>query len=644
MYVLGFLLLSLLLSFLLFIYLCLPALIGNVPLEWLTRETRQTVFTSISILCIIFPFYCIIPQFFIARWLTKKAKEGATLQSLTSPLSLWSCCLIPAIYAPIPVLLIVLLLGWMEILNQAITPPMPLVISEETTRITGPLTNDGYIDFFKALEQRFSPSELATDENGYRDFVRLFGYIGSDRKPEDYEFYRLQTYEKLGLDSDIPPTLVFPELPQTVDDESLARPWTLEEFPTLADWVNEIDVPLDAIAETFRKPVCCIPLLLDSGSMKSGIQYLTPNVITQVVDTYQFFRKVVVSFQARAGYRIGLGDIDGAIDDKISIMRFGRHYARIGGFMHHAIGSAFERMALEIPVGANPAHPPTEEQIRRLFAGLDALPSRTPITESIEWERHVALDSIQWLAICVGASRAELSAEQLQALGQDVPPMLLTRTFDWNVVFRRMNETFDAMHEPLPRTKLASILDGINVSEGLGTLYLRLFYSLLIPGARDAFMANEFIGIIAGSMAVNRIEARMLEAQCSENMQRLALAMLLYELEHGTMPGKDWTTQIGVPAKYFSCSSNPTAEGFASYAVVQYGNTTDDTVVGSQDTILLIELTEAVPLEEAVITVDEVLERKRWGSYPSCGMVAFHSGAVRSVWDEEDLLRMLGRE
>ena len=75
---------------------------------------------------------------------------------------------------------------------------------------------------------------------------------------------------------------------------------------------------------------------------------------------------------------------------------------------------------------------------------------------------------------------------------------------------------------------------------------------------------------------------------------------------------------------------------------------TSDTVAGS---LMLIELTEAVPFAEAVITVDEVLERSRLGSMHTSrtgGMNVVHrSGAVRSMSptiEKEELLRMLGRE
>ncbi|MCL2744652.1 MAG: hypothetical protein FWE67_12445 [Planctomycetaceae bacterium] len=136
----------------------------------------------------------------------------------------------------------------------------PLVISEKTTRITGPLTAKGEIDFFKALEQRFYPPELATDDNGFRDFVRLFGDVSG--MSSDPEFYRLQKYEKLGLDPNVPPTLALPlahyvvvenfyktkgEAPPANPRRDFLDPWTLEDYPMLEEWINDIDTPLDAV-------------------------------------------------------------------------------------------------------------------------------------------------------------------------------------------------------------------------------------------------------------------------------------------------------------------------------------------------------------------------------------------------------------
>jgi hypothetical protein len=138
-------------------------------------------------------------------------------------------------------------------------------------------------------------------------------------------------------------------------------------------------------------------------------------------------------------------------------------------------------------------------------------------------------------------------------------------------------------------------------------------------------------------------------ADCMENVQRLTLAMLLYQCEHGKLPDENWVEQIkpylGEKAEqYFSCPANPSPKGETTYAMVRYG----DTVAGSLETMLLIELKEPVPFDKAIVAVEEVLNRKRTGSQHSGGMnVGYRNGAVRfmsETIDEAELLRQLGRE
>ena len=269
---------------------------------------------------------------------------------------------------------------------------LPLTAAEETTQITGPLTADGYIDFFKALEEKMYPAELATDNNGFRLFVRQFGDASLDAKSEHSEFYRLQKYQKLGLDPNVPPTLTLPLEPSEVlkkfyeekrekgkefslvDDSG--KPWTLKEYPMLVDWIKEIDAPMDAVAEMIRKPIFFSPALSSWESAESG----RPQALYDIrLSDVQLCRSIARTLQARATYRISQGNIDGAIDDKLTIHRLGRLHAQKGCLVQHLIGIAIEGMGIAIPVGANPEHPLTEKQIRRILDGLNALPPREPI-------------------------------------------------------------------------------------------------------------------------------------------------------------------------------------------------------------------------------------------------------------------------
>jgi len=545
-----------------------------------------------------------------------------------------------------------------------------LVISEETTRITGPLTARGEIDFFKALEEKIYPPELATDDNGFRIFVRTFGDVGSTADNAEYgEFYRLQKYEKLGLDPNIPPTLTFPREPLTIIRDfckakgeempwrqiNLDRPWTLEEYPMLADWIDGIDEPLDAIAEAIRKPIFMSPMYQSPESVESGIPQFFIDMLLPDVQTMRAMAKM---FSARANYRIALGNIDGAIDDKLTIHRLGRQVMQKSLLVEHLVGISCEEIATAIPIGANPEHPLTEAQIRRLLAGLDALPPRFSLQDSFEIERYLALDAVQAIA--------EGREAFFRLLDRDEPSI-----FDWlfrllpidkNVAFRRVNEAYDFLQEPAPREKLRtmqetilkdskpsesgrSILEDYSSASGRGKILADLIITLFVP--------ND----VAAEETVHRSE-------CADNMQRLALAILLYQLEHDEMPGENWAEQIqkylgdgafGEGAEqYFSCPANPAASGETTYALVQCADTTSGHVGGS---LMLVELTESVPFDRAIVSIDETLElaadrRKVWQNAPHTskmgGMnVVYRNGAVRylhSSTTEEEWLRLLGRE
>jgi len=548
----------------------------------------------------------------------------------------------------------VLFLLWM--------PAPALVISEETTRITGPLTADGHIDFFKALEEKIYPPELATDDNGFRIFVRTFGDVGDYSgmvEEENLEFYRLQKYEKLGLDPNAPPTLVFPKEPLTIIGDfykekgeevprrqiSFDRPWTLEEYPMLADWVAEIDEPMDTIAEMIRKPVFMPPMLHNQESIETG----KPQDLTSIIlPDIQTCRSIARIYLARATYRIGQGNIDGAIDDKLTVHRLGRQIAQKGFLVQVLVGIAIEGMARVIPVGANPEHPLTEQQMRRILEGLDALPPQASLHDAYEWERYLGLSVMQgfiggeqkqWLDMALEGGCCGPPAPGLGTKLWFVIASFNWTSFDLNVAYRRLNEVYDALQEP-------SLTTGVHLIQEQAEANVRSWksaFQMWTPGGRGAILADFFTALLFPSADV--IEGVFHRTECSENIQRLALAILLYQLEHGEMPNENWATQIGVPAKYFSCPANPSPEGMTTYALVQYGVPPGDTAAGS---LMLVELTEAVPLGEAVISVDEVLARQRTGSLHPGGMnVAHRSGAVQflsSHVEEAELLRLLGRE
>jgi hypothetical protein len=509
----------------------------------------------------------------------------------------------------------------------------PLVISEETTRITGPLTKDGHIDFLQALEKWSYPKELATDNNGFRVFVRQFGDAGYDGEPKDREFYRLQKYKKLNLDPNIKPTHTLPPEPQKIisdfykanvpRDKNWGQPWTLAEYPMLANWVRDIDKPLDAIAEAIRKPVYAFPLLQSPESAAAG---KPQNLFETLLPDVQMARTIARHFQTRALYRIRQGNIDGAIDDKLLMHRFGRLIPQKGCIIQVLVGIAIEGMATAIPVGANPQRPLTAQQIRRIINGLDALPPRAPSNDALEWERYMVLSGIQDTSISA-AQKKELS-EEFKVLST-----FLVRPIDWNIVYQQVNEMYDAMQEPPPREKYRVLMEAV---EKMPTPLERLTMS------PEKIVSKIILALFVP--AIDAFEEAIRRMECMENMQRLSLAIQLYRLEHKKLPDANWVKQIEKylgekPERYFSCASNPSPKGQTTYALV---------LGGEQNTIWLVELATPVAFERAIVSVEDAPELLRQSkSHPGGMNVAFNNSAVRflpSTTNKTELLRMLGRE
>ncbi len=407
---------------------------------------------------------------------------------------------------------------------------VPLRISKETTYITEPLTPDGKrVDYFAAWEQQTYPQDIATDENGYRLMVQHLG-----KPPEATSAHFAQVCEKLGLSADtLDPDMTLQEphdflkayvesenfdealierLAEEDDSEGgdltneyvsvltnrVSAPWTLDDLPMMRQWLAENGPTMDLVAVAARKPTFHIPMVQENEDA-SLMMLLLPEI--------QNSRSFARALNARAHYRIGTGDIDGAIDDIVACKRFGRHIGPGGCFVQMLVGIAIEGISDAIGVAGSLEHPPTKQQLVRLVQELNDLPPKSSYSDVVPFERYCTLDTVQSMAHGKGG---------LDELG--VPGVITGGIgIDWNVVSRRVNEQFDAMATtgacPRPAWSFAAILS----VRARSRLLADTFGSLLFP-ATDAAQ-----------------EARR-RSECVDRMHQITLAMLLYECDHGTLP------------------------------------------------------------------------------------------------------------
>ena len=417
----------------------------------------------------------------------------------------------------------VVLLGAFVYWNFLRTPLFK--ISKETTYITEPLTSDGTrVDYFAASERSLYPPEMKTDDNGYWLIVRALGHDGHRKAgdPDDVvEARAVQAYEKLGLDPAIKPTMTcitpgefLREYAATEGlDEKQAReldvykPWTLDDLPMMEPWLEDAGPVLDLVAEAVRKPAYCFPLIrlaeevtfVEVGTFYDGMHFGDATGASQFAGM----------LQTRANYRIGIGDIDGAIDDATTCQRLGRHVGSRGTI----ISIAVEEIAASLGVAAIRESQPTEEQLQRWVDELNAIPPRRYTHRIWLDNRYGSLDNLQAWAMTDRAP-AGLLADWLGI--DDAKAEYLT--VDWNIVMRRVNELYDGV-------------DGMHVSQRPPRE--------LLPGYLFIGVRSRRVGeLMADSLTSLFHEVREADrrSNCMDNLHRITLAMLIHERRHGTLP------------------------------------------------------------------------------------------------------------
>ncbi len=399
---------------------------------------------------------------------------------------------------------------------------VPLRISKETTYITEPLKSDGkQVDYFAAWEEQTYPKNIATEENGYRLIVQHLGPA-----PEAQPWHFAQTCQKLDLaeeeilldmtledpddflrrhveSEDFDPVSVnettgddaSPVDPYTVLKERLGRPWTADDLPMMEAWLAANGPAIDLIGQAVRKPTFQIPY---------GRENESDQLLGLLFPEIQWSRSFARALSARANHRIAIGDIDGAIYDIISCKRLGRHIGKRGTLIEMLVGIAMQGIAEAVGIAGSLEHPPSSEQIERFLAESNDLPPEGQFEKAYLFERYMALDIVQALANGERFEDIELPA---------------ANGLDWNVLASRVNEHYDT-----------ALTSGTYPSPSPG----RILAALALVRTRSKMVAD-----ILGALLLPAVDAAREATRrniCTDRMNRITLAMLLYERDHGTLP------------------------------------------------------------------------------------------------------------
>ena len=484
--------------------------------------------------------------------------------------------------------------------------PSQVTVSPEMTRFTEPLRSDGTVDYLAAVNARHAAGVTPADNA----CVLLYEAMGprpeGSRQPD--AFFRLMGIEPLPGEGAYFQSLhawatgKFPDGSVdvgTLDDtqfEALSRPWTTDEFPLIAAWVEANEVPLRAVVAATERPRYYSPMVVPDGEPDACMfDVLLPGV--------QASRELSRALAARAMRALGSGREAEAWQDLMAIHRLGRLVGQGPTLIEFLVGVAIESMAIKGELRLLADTQPSADVLAAYREQLDRMPPRGSCAAKVDVsERAMHLDIVQRLADgrTTFAKLAELNDTDAGVGRLDDPA--IRSLIDWNAVLVQANAWVDQLvaagRLPDPGERRRALERHDEDIDAIARA-VRERRASLSPRLGGTVITQTVSGEIASTMLPSA-NAYAGENRAMMLMRGLDLALVLaaYRNDHGGYPESlemlvpKWVAAVpvdlftGEPLRY-----ERTAEGYRAWSVGPDGK--DDTGVDPPTDDLVVEVPAA---------------------------------------------------
>lgn len=284
--------------------------------------------------------------------------------------------------------------------------PVRFTISPETTIITQPIGEDGYVDYVAAYNTQSRRG--VTPENNLA--VVLWEVCGPDAIPAKY---RRVFFQELGIE--IPPAegdYLVPlatfaitnreilakaaetgrsplELIKDEVDDAEKIPWTAEQRPWLARWLAGQEAQLDRLVAGLDRPHYFQPLIPEPGQPATAA--MCPGV--------QLQRTLATALAYRAMHRTAIGDDQGAWTDINACHQLAVRYATEGILIARLVAISVNYMAIDAALAWLQFKQRTAEEIAERRRALEAILEPLNCDLFAAWnERYMVIEYFREIA------------------------------------------------------------------------------------------------------------------------------------------------------------------------------------------------------------------------------------------------------
>lgn len=431
--------------------------------------------------------------------------------------------------------------GWRLIL-QALGPiaagASPLADSVPWEEFpTSPESKDWFEKTWTPLCEKFKldPHVRPTliDHVSLSDYVGKYGLTGDEPEPDEdsfeFGFYWENNKRR-------------PRRISTVDvsKKLLGKPWTAEEYPCAARWLDENADYYDVLTKAAHSPRLAGWDFVDEPS-KGGFLFSFGPFVPAI-------ESFVEALRIRANYRIGSGDLDGALDDVETIVLFGRALLENESISPSEItaGDRLLQQALAVRLFANRDAAPTSEQIERAVALRSPFCRDAYIDRIIESFRKadetILLATFEDLLL---ARRTESGLDELADIGcfstaglarAQISLFLTRASINDGKTFRDFKEEF-----------LSDEFKPEKIENNWFIERAPLSYLGKTSPEKRLFQFHQALLLNYGKMPSEELDDYFYALDCAFKESTLALALLAYEAEHGALPPAFTVDANGAP-------------------------------------------------------------------------------------------------
>ena len=406
-------------------------------------------------------------------------------------------------------------------------------VREDTTRLLGPLNDDGTVDYVAAANE--IRSRGVTRENNAA--VLLLQALG----PEAVELHaRQQVFSELGIEDALPENKHFklwsPPLGDQDDplySEALAEaPWTNEQSPQFAAWLASNEQALDLAVAASERMRFFVPWVARSKP---------PQVVESWTLTGKAPRQLLAALACRAMNKLGNGNPAEAWKDSLALHRLGRLFAQDSTIVFTLMGIVSENRACRVDHAISRSETLGAKQSKRMLGELEALDDWPTIQPMIELDaRFLLLD----MSMIVIRSRSASSIAEKAAAGINVRRINADRMLQYvNAWCDKLADgaalaTYHQRYQALASTGEEFNYEVKSRAERIRSWQGRITHLLKGPQGRSDETAESLGDVILaiGLPAAAGFEQARAEAIAHLRLAEIALALHAFHASHARYP------------------------------------------------------------------------------------------------------------